>query len=92
VQSPTGDMLVNQMRSGPKLDAVVAYISNAAGAQDELEAIPIDLDCAVASQPFAIGKESKHKLTAGRLLDAIRRADSRKRFEALGFKWKQGGR
>jgi molybdenum ABC transporter molybdate-binding protein len=91
VQSPTGDMLVNQMRAR-SLDAAVAYISNAAGAEKELEAIPIDIDCAVASQPFAIGKESKHKLTAGRLLDAIRRADSRKRFEALGFKWKLGGR
>ena len=38
VQSPTGDMLVNQMLTG-SLDACVAYISNAAGNKDRLEAI-----------------------------------------------------
>ena len=38
VQSPTGDMLVNQMRSG-SLDAAVAYLSNAAGSADHLDAV-----------------------------------------------------
>ncbi len=36
VQTPTGDMLVNQMRSG-SLDAAVAYLSNAAGAAEALD-------------------------------------------------------
>ncbi len=40
VQSPTGDMLVNQLRTG-SLDAVVVYISNATYAGDEVEAIGI---------------------------------------------------
>lgn len=89
VQSPTGDMLVNQMRTG-SLDAVVAYISNAAEARDLMDAIPIDIPCAVATQPFAVSKESSHKQLMGRLLDAIRARQSRERFEALGFRWPNG--
>jgi molybdenum ABC transporter molybdate-binding protein len=87
VQTPTGDMLVNQMRTG-SLDAVVVYISNAAEARGALDAIPVEnIPCAVATQPFAISKESTHKHLMGRLLDAIRARQSRERFEALGFKW-----
>jgi ABC-type molybdate transport system substrate-binding protein len=87
VQLPTGDMLVNQLRIG-SLDAAIAYLSNAAGAQDILEARAIDIKCAFATQPFAIGKESRHKHLTERLLDAIRSRQSRDRFEAMGFKWK----
>jgi molybdate transport system substrate-binding protein len=87
VESPTGDMLVNQLRTG-SLDAAVAYLSNAAGASEELEAIPINIPCALAVQPFAVGKESLHPRLTGRLLDAIRRDESRRRFEALGFQWR----
>jgi molybdenum ABC transporter molybdate-binding protein len=87
VQSPTGDMLVNQLRTG-SLDAVIAYISNATEAGDELKAIKInDISCAVAVQPFAVSKESRHRQLAGRLLDAIRSAESKERFESYGFHW-----
>ena len=64
VQSPTGDMLVNQLRTG-SLDAVVAYISNATYAGDDVEAIAIDIPCAVAVQPIAVGKDSQHKQLSG---------------------------
>ncbi len=87
VQSPTGDLLVNQLRT-KALDAAVAYLSNAAGSADVLEAILIDIPCAFAEQPFAIGKGSDFKHLAGRLLDAIRARASRERFEAFGFTWK----
>jgi molybdenum ABC transporter molybdate-binding protein len=87
VQSPTGDLLVNQMLAG-SLDAVVAYISNAAGHADRLEAIPIDIPCAFADQPFAIAKRSEHANLAGRLLDAILSQQSRERFAEYGFTWK----
>ena len=61
VQTPTGDMLVNQMRSG-SLDAAVAYLSNAAGAADSLDAIRIQgLPCSVATQPFGVAKDSANK-------------------------------
>jgi molybdate transport system substrate-binding protein len=86
VQSPTGDMLVNQLRT-KSLDAVVVYLSNAAEAGDEVEAILIDIPCAYAVQPFAVGKDSPHKQLVGRLLAAIRSRESRERFESLRFRW-----
>lgn len=87
VQTPTGDMLVNQMRSG-SLDAAVAYISNAAGAADFLDAIRIQgIPCSVATQPFAVAKDSVHKRLAERLLSAIRAESSHRRFTSEGFRW-----
>jgi ABC-type molybdate transport system substrate-binding protein len=91
VQSPTGDMLVNQLRT-KSLDAAIAYISNAAGAADELEAVPIDIPCAFAEQPFAIARGSEYKQLAGRLLDAILTGESKERFTAYGFGWKVGAK
>ena len=85
VQSPTGDLLVNQLRTG-SLDAVIAYVSNAASAKDELECIPIEIKCALAVQPFAIGRESNFKHLTSRLLAALQSSASRERFESNGFK------
>ncbi|HEX8913709.1 MAG TPA: substrate-binding domain-containing protein, partial [Humisphaera sp.] len=86
VESPTGDLLVNQLLAG-SLDAVVAYVSNATGHADELTAIKIDIPCALAVQPMAVAKESKHKQLTARLMGAIRTAESKDRFEAWGFRW-----
>ncbi|HEX5273355.1 MAG TPA: substrate-binding domain-containing protein, partial [Gemmataceae bacterium] len=88
-QLPAGDMLVNELLVG-SLDAVVAYISNASGHAAELEAIPIDVPCALAVQPMALGRESRHKQLTQRLMVALRSAESRRRFEANGFHWKAG--
>ncbi len=90
VQTPTGDMLVNQMRSG-SLDAAVAYLSNAAGSADFLDAIKIQgIPCSVATQPFAVAKESAHKHLVERLLAAIRAENSKQRFTSEGFEWLGG--
>jgi molybdate transport system substrate-binding protein len=70
------------------LDACVAYISNAAGNKDRLEAIPIDIPCAFADQPYAVGKDSDNKYLMHRLLLAILATESRERFERFGFTWK----
>ena len=90
VQLPTGDGLVNQLRAG-SLDAVIAYISNTANA-DDLEAYSLEkaITCAIAVQPWAVGKDSPHKQLSGRLLAAIRSQGSRERFESYGFGWKDG--
>jgi hypothetical protein len=64
-------------------------VSNAKAAGDELEAIKVDLPCAIAVQPVAVGKASPHKYLAGRLKDALRSAESRKQFEAAGFHWQE---
>ena len=88
VQSPTGDMLVNQLRTG-SLDAVIAYLSNAAAAGDELTAIRIvGIPCAIAIQPVAISKDCRQKQLTERLITAIRSAESRERFESYGFEWR----
>jgi ABC-type molybdate transport system substrate-binding protein len=91
VQTPTGDMLVNQMRSG-SLDAAVVYLSNAAGAGDALDAIRIQgLPCSVATQPFGVARDSGNKHLSERLLTAIRAEQSKERFAAEGFRWVDEG-
>jgi molybdenum ABC transporter molybdate-binding protein len=91
VQSPTGDLLVNQMRTG-SLDAIIAYISNKTEAGDALEAIAIDIPCALAVQPLALGKEATYKQLTGRLLEALRSQGSRQQFEKAGFRWQLAGK
>jgi len=88
VQTPSGDMLVNQMQTG-SLDAAVAYLSNAAGATEFLDAIQIvGLPCSVATQPFAIAADSPHAQTASRLFQSLCSSDSESTFVAEGFRWK----
>jgi molybdenum ABC transporter molybdate-binding protein len=87
VELPTGDLLVNQMRAGA-LDVAVVYLSNAAGAGDELEAYKIEgLDCSVANQPWAVAAQSKYPRTAERLFEAICSTKSQEIFASEGFRW-----
>lgn len=87
VQSPTGDMLVNQMSAG-SLDAAVVYLSNAAGAGDKLDAVRIaGLQCSIATQPFAVAVDSPKARLAGRLFARIQSAESKSTFLAEGFRW-----
>lgn len=90
VQLPTGDMLVNSLRTG-SLDAVVVYISNATYAGEDVEAIAINgIPCSVAVQPIAIGKTAHYPQLTARLLERIRSAESKQRFEDFGFTWQVG--
>lgn len=86
-RAPTGADLVHDLRIGA-LDAVIAYRSNAAECENELEMFPVDVPCAQAVQPFAVGRESEHKQLAGRLLEALKSPESRARFKANRFEWK----
>jgi molybdenum ABC transporter molybdate-binding protein len=87
VQTPTGDMLVNQMRSG-SLDAAVAYLSNAAGSADLLDAVRITgIPCSVATQPFGVAKGSTNRRLVERLRRAILAENSKERFTSEGFRW-----
>lgn len=90
VQFPTGDMLVNELRIG-SLDAAVAYLSNAAGAAEFLDAIEIQgIPCSTATQPWSVAKNSKYPLLADRLFQRICSAESQDVFEAEGFEWQLG--
>jgi molybdate transport system substrate-binding protein len=87
VESPTGDLLVNQLLTGA-LDAVVCYISNVTPNLDKLDAIPVTgIPCAAPEQPVAIAKGSARAELAAKLIEYIQSAESRTRFERLGFGW-----
>jgi ABC-type molybdate transport system substrate-binding protein len=89
VQSPTGDFLVNQLRTGA-LDVVIAYRSNVLPYEKELEGIEIKgIPCATPSQPIAVSKSATHPELSRRLMEFIQNEESRHRFENLGFGWEQ---
>ncbi len=88
VQTPTGDMLVNQLRTG-SLDAAVAYLSNAAGSGDVLDAVQIQgISCSTATQPWGVAEDSRYPQTAARLFAAIASTESQAVFASQGFGWK----
>ncbi|MCR9199491.1 MAG: molybdate ABC transporter substrate-binding protein [Planctomycetaceae bacterium] len=87
VQTPTGDMLVNQMLTG-SLDAAVVYLSNAAGAGEKLDALQIQgIECSTATQPWAVAEQSKYPQLASRLFATICSDESQEIFAAEGFRW-----
>ena len=88
-QTPTADLLVNQMRTG-SLDAVVVYEANASQVRDALDVVRLNLPNAKAIQPFAVGKNSEHRFLMERLLTALRSEESKQKFEAVGFRPREG--
>ena len=86
VESPTGDFLVNQLRT-KSLDAIIAYVSNAAGSADELDAIAVDIPCAMAAQPLALSRDTKYPQLTSRLIELLKSTESKERFEKNGFRW-----
>jgi ABC-type molybdate transport system substrate-binding protein len=90
VQTPTADLLVNQIRTG-SLDAVVVYTANTSQVRDLLDVVELPEPEALAIQPYAIGRNSDHAQLMDRLLATLRSAESRQRFEATGFRWREEG-
>ncbi|MCX6931061.1 MAG: substrate-binding domain-containing protein, partial [Verrucomicrobia bacterium] len=87
VESPTGDFLINQIRTG-SLDAIIACRSNWTGVREHLDAITIDYPLAHMTQPYAVGRATRYKRMMARLQDTLTTAGSRARFEAEGFGWR----
>jgi len=85
-QTPTADMLVNQLRAGG-LDAVIVYEANIAQVREHLDIVRIDLPSAKAIQPFAVARSTVYPQLTQRLLDAIASAESQQRYEHSGFRW-----
>jgi molybdenum ABC transporter molybdate-binding protein len=85
-----GHLLVTQLRANA-LDAAVVYRSNAQAAPGalgkELQIIELNEPGALATQPFAIASDTRHRYLVGRLLDALRSPGNIKRFKDLGFHW-----
>lgn len=87
VESPTGDFLINQIRTG-SLDAIIACRSNWNGVREHLDAVPIDHPLARMTQPYAVGRGTRYRQMLTRLQDALTSAASRERFETEGFGWR----
>ncbi|MFV1994722.1 MAG: extracellular solute-binding protein [Verrucomicrobiales bacterium] len=89
LDSPTGDFLVNQIKTG-SLDCVIVYRSNALASKttkDHYEIIDIDRPNAVAEQPWAIGRNSEHKQLLERFYEAVVSQAGKDRFLTHGFRW-----
>jgi molybdenum ABC transporter molybdate-binding protein len=84
-QVPTGDFLVNQLRTG-SLDAAVVYRTNLQKQLDHFEAIALPADKAKAVQPFAVRKDSPNRELGKRLLAYLRA--HKESFEKAGFVWR----
>jgi len=85
-QTPTADLLVNQLRAGG-LDAVLVYESNISQVREYVDTVRVDLPGATAIQPFAIARGSQHKQLAQRLLHALTSAESQEKYKEAGFRW-----
>ena len=90
VDTTTADLLVAQLLAGSaaKLDAAVVYRVNCSQVKDKLEIISIEEGNPIARQPIAVSRRSEHKYLTQRLIDAITTAESRRRFEAVDFRWR----
>jgi molybdate transport system substrate-binding protein len=85
-QTPTADLLVNQLRAGG-LDAVIVYEANISQVREHLDIVQLDVPGAKAVQPFAVAQGSQHKLIIRRLLDTITSAPSQEKYKTAGFRW-----
>ncbi len=85
-QTPTADLLVNQLRAGG-LDAVLVYESNISQVREHVDLVRLDLPGATAIQPFAIARSSQHQQLAQRLLHALTSAESQEKYGKAGFRW-----
>jgi len=84
VETPTGDLLVNQMRGGG-LDVAVVYAVNARSAREALDFVPVEDAEAVAIQPYAVSQATANARLMERLGERLRSASGRARLEEAGF-------
>jgi ABC-type molybdate transport system substrate-binding protein len=84
-QVPTGDFLVNQLRTG-SLDAAVVYRTNIQKQAEHFDAISLPADKAKAVQPFAVRVNSPNRELGRRLLAYLRA--HKESFEKAGFVWR----
>jgi ABC-type molybdate transport system substrate-binding protein len=85
-QTPTADLLVNQLRAGG-LDAVIVYAANTAQVADKIDVIPIQQKQAIAVQDMGININSDHKYLARRLFAALTSEESMANYVENGFTW-----
>ncbi|WP_339732674.1 molybdate ABC transporter substrate-binding protein [uncultured Gimesia sp.] len=85
--TPTADLLVNQLRTG-SLDAAIVYRANISKVKDKLDVVEIKEGRPLAEQPIAILKSTKYPNLMQRLVDQLTSDSSRVIFESRGFRWR----
>jgi len=88
VQAPTGDLLINQLRSGA-LDVALVYAANTAAVLDAVEVVRLTGPGTIAIQPYAVSRNSDHAQLMSRLQQALESKVSRDRFVSAGFQWQE---
>lgn len=84
VTSPQGDMLVSQLTVG-KLDAAIVYKANTTYVTEATETIAIPMPTAVATQTYAVAKDSAYPNLLDRLRHRLRDDASRAVYNRAGF-------
>ena len=85
-QTPTADLLVNQLRVGG-LDAAIVYQANTSQVADKIDVVPIDMDHAIAVQDMGININSDYKYLSRRLFSALTSEESMANYIENGFTW-----
>ena len=85
VETPTADLLVNQMRAGA-LDAAIVYRVNFQPSAEHLDYLTIQHEGAKAVQPFSVRSTSPNYHLSQRLLAFLK--SQRSSFEQAGFAWR----
>tara|TARA_R110002095_G_scaffold205518_4_gene188947 strand:+ start:141 stop:1796 length:1656 start_codon:yes stop_codon:yes gene_type:complete len=85
--TPTADLLVNQLRTG-SLDAAIVYRANISKVADKLDVVEIKEGRPLAEQPIAVLKSTKYPNLMQRLVDQLTSESSRVIFESRGFRWR----
>ncbi|QDU09097.1 molybdate ABC transporter substrate-binding protein [Gimesia aquarii] len=85
--TPTADLLVNQLRTG-SLDAAIVYRANISKVADKLDVVEIKEGRPMAEQPIAILNSTKYPNLMQRLVDQLTSESSRAMFESKGFRWR----
>ncbi len=85
VETPTADLLVNQMRAGA-LDAAIVYRVNFQPSAEHLDYLAIQHEGAKAVQPFSVRSTSPNYHLGQRLLAFLK--GHRGSFEQAGFSWR----
>jgi molybdenum ABC transporter molybdate-binding protein len=84
VQTPTADLLVNQLRTGA-LDVAILYRANATHVKEKLEIIPIKNTSSIATQNIGISTASKNRNLMLRLMSTIKSKGAEGNFTNNGF-------
>ena len=87
MMADTAHTLIQSMEAGEKLDVVLVYEANIQHLNDRFDYITLTQNMATAVQNVAARKDTDFPFLAERLMSALASADSKRRFEQLGFKW-----